>query len=217
MYISLHLLSCGGALLFIDSAALTLINSVALLLISVKTRIILGKQSKLTHTWCYISAHTLAHWNIDQCLIGSSPGYNSGDNVSLSGIKRRQSLSVSILTLEGEANGWGTLRVEVTRRREMRRDTWIVKFITLNSKDPPKCSSSRYQLLVFCQPLLLLDWINININIYYINLKSQKDFGAETHSRGQTHKTISRDADGQYERGKKKVHQNLELHLCWRS
>ena len=40
VYISLHLLSCGGALLFIDSAALTLINSAALLLISVKTRII---------------------------------------------------------------------------------------------------------------------------------------------------------------------------------
>ena len=123
VYISPHLLSCGGALLFIDSAALTLINSAALLLISVKTRIIREKQLKLTHTWCYISAHTLAHWNIDQCLIGSSPGYNSGENASLSGIKGRQSLFVSILTLEGEAKGWGTLRVEVTRRREMRRDT----------------------------------------------------------------------------------------------
>ena len=188
MYISPHLLSCGWALLFIDGAALTLINSVALLLISVKTRIILGKQSKLTHTWCYISAHTLAHWNIDQCLIGSSPGYNSGDNVSLSGIKRRQSLSVSILTLEGEANGWGTLRVEVTRRREMRRDTWIVKFITLNSKDPPKCSSSRYQLLVFCQPLHLLDWINININIYvlYKFEKSEGFRGGDTFQRTNT-------------------------------
>ena len=40
VYISPHLLSCGGALLFINSAALTLINSAALLLISVKTRII---------------------------------------------------------------------------------------------------------------------------------------------------------------------------------
>ena len=42
----MYLLSCGGALLFIDSATLALINSVALLLISVKLILFLRGKRK---------------------------------------------------------------------------------------------------------------------------------------------------------------------------
>ena len=126
-------LLCGcGALLFINSATLLLIDNAALLLISVKKemlKLISGRKSirDTSYLVLHFCSHSgsLKHWPVLEELL-----------TRLQFLEIRISYSNrwdrwATLTFEGEAKGWGTLSVEVTRRREMRRDTcWHI----INSK-----------------------------------------------------------------------------------